>query len=328
MRDTCADCDAKAQQMIAAPKPAISSSPAAPGPATAPTTAGPAMRPRPGLPATKLLIAINVLVFVAMVASGVSASDPTSPQLIHWGADYGPLTLTTQPWRAITSMFVHIGIIHIALNMWCLWSLCLLAEPLFGSVELVIIYLLTGVGGSVLSLLWAPMRASAGASGAVFGIAGAMIGVLYFGRIGSDSARRSTLKNLGWFAAYNLLFGLRAHVNNMAHVGGFVTGIALGAALARVVRKPRPERAEAQRWFFAIAAILLLVAFAGVRQEKGPAVVHENAAIEAAEKGDCTAAMAELNRVEPSKHSDIGNKVAQWCAQQQGATDQNGPKSR
>src|SRR5512133_3075082 len=72
---------------------------------------------------TKILIAINVLVFASMVASFGMASmrDFTTAQVIHWGADWGPLTLGGQPWRLLTSGYVHGNLLHIALNMWCLW---------------------------------------------------------------------------------------------------------------------------------------------------------------------------------------------------------------
>jgi rhomboid protease GluP len=117
-----------------------------------------------------------------MIARGVDWMQPASDQLLSWGADYGPYTLDGQYWRLITSMFLHFGIIHILGNMWCLWSLGRLAEDLIGSPAVVGIYLLTGIGASLLSLSWDPMRVSAGASGAIFGIAGALITVLYYGK--------------------------------------------------------------------------------------------------------------------------------------------------
>ena len=134
--------------------------------------------------ATYALLAINIVIFVAMVASGISFVTPETGQVLRWGADYGPYTLSGQYWRLITSMFLHFGIIHIFGNMWCLWSLGRLAEKMVGSLSLVGIYLMTGVGASLLSLSWDPMRVSAGASGAIFGIAGALISVLYFGSSG------------------------------------------------------------------------------------------------------------------------------------------------
>ena len=81
-------------------------------------------------------------------------------------ASYGPLELSTEWWRLFTAMFVHIGVIHIALNMYCLWSLGPLAERLFGRWKFLSLYLLSGVGGNVLSVALHPTLVAAGASGA------------------------------------------------------------------------------------------------------------------------------------------------------------------
>ncbi|HLK07341.1 MAG TPA: rhomboid family intramembrane serine protease, partial [Candidatus Angelobacter sp.] len=187
--------------------------------------AQPIVRPRPPI-ATIALLAINIGIFAIMVASGISWITPQTDQVLRWGADYGPYTLSGQYWRLITSMFLHFGIIHILGNMWCLWSLGQLAEELLDSLSVVALYLVTGVGASLLSLSWDPIRVSAGASGAIFGIAGALISVLYFGQLGLQPA--SVRKLLGYvvrFAFLNLIFGLQGHIDNMAHLGGLVSGL-------------------------------------------------------------------------------------------------------
>src|SRR5205807_4337580 len=95
-------------------------------------------------PITTGLIAINVLVFLAMVLRGVSLWNPSGRQLVDWGALYGPFTLNEQWWRLLSSMFLHVGVVHLALNMWCLWSLGLLAESLLGRWTFLASYLATG----------------------------------------------------------------------------------------------------------------------------------------------------------------------------------------
>ena len=102
---------------------------------------------RPAL-ATHVLLAINIGVFIVMLASGVSWISPQTAQVLHWGADYGPYTFGGQYWRLITAMFLHFGIIHLLGNMWCLWSLGQLAEKLLDSLSLAGLYLMTGVGAS------------------------------------------------------------------------------------------------------------------------------------------------------------------------------------
>jgi rhomboid protease GluP len=122
---------------------------------------------------TPCLVGLNVLVFCLMVASGVSIMDPELSDLLRWGANYGALSLGPEPWRVVTSMFVHIGVIHLLFNMWCLWSLGRLAERLMGNWNYLVLYLLSGVGGSLVSLWLHPQLVSAGASGAIFGVAAA-----------------------------------------------------------------------------------------------------------------------------------------------------------
>src|ERR1022692_2047168 len=146
-----------------------------------PPRAPPVRRQRPSwamAPATYLLVGINCAVFLAMVARGVSAGSPTVEQLMQWGANNaGNVLLGGEWWRTVTAMFVHVGILHLATNMWCLWNLGLLAEPLMGSLGVIAVYVLTGAAGNLLStgVNWWQYRdihvfpAGAGASGAVFG---------------------------------------------------------------------------------------------------------------------------------------------------------------
>jgi rhomboid protease GluP len=224
-------------------------------------------------PATYVLVAINVAIFVAMVASGISWLDPETEQVLHWGADFGPKTLGGEYWRLITSMFLHFGIIHILANMWCLWSLGRLSERLLGSLTTAGLYLLTGVGASLLSLSWNPMRVSAGASGAIFGIAGALITVLYYGQLNlTKESVRSLLGYVVKFCLLNLLIGLGAHVDNMAHLGGMVTGLLIGFFLARTLSSAVEERPAQNRIIFAVSTLILLVLFVPVAKAKKYAV--------------------------------------------------------
>jgi rhomboid protease GluP len=219
------------------------------------------------MPVTSILIGLNVLVFALMVVSGVSFTSPDNQQLVKWGADWGPLTLTTQYWRLLTSNYVHIGIIHIALNMWCLWNLGALAERIFDRWTYALTYAACGIGSSIVAVWWRPMLVSAGASGAIFGIAGALIAALYLGRLPvPPSALKATLKSLLAFAGYNLFFGLLPGISNAAHLGGLVTGLGLGAVLAPRLTAPPDERNSWRRLIFIAAAVLLTALFYFVRR--------------------------------------------------------------
>jgi rhomboid protease GluP len=192
---------------------------------------------------TQLIFGINVAVFIGMVLSGASPMSPTGESLLAWGANFGPYTLGAgEWWRLLTSCFVHIGILHIGFNMWCLWSLGGLAERLYGRATFACIYLLCGISGSLGSLWWhtTPVL-SAGASGAIFGIAGAVIASLKLGEFSSGVMAQGTMQSLMAFVGYNVVFGaLSGATDNACHFGGLAAGVVLGALIAKVAPEPRP----------------------------------------------------------------------------------------
>jgi rhomboid protease GluP len=187
-----------------------------------------------GRPRTAALIRINVALYVVMVISGVSPISPSSVELLRWGANFGPLSFGPQPWRLLFSNYLHAGIIHLGFNMWCLWSLGALAERVFRPWTYILIYTACGLSGSLVSAWWHPHVVGVGASGAIFGLAGALIAALYLGRLAvPKEAVSGTLKSLLSFAGYNLLFGAAVPgIDNSAHVGGLLAGLVFGAAWA------------------------------------------------------------------------------------------------
>jgi rhomboid protease GluP len=183
---------------------------------------------------TYILVGINVAVFLLMTLTGVSLESPTTTQLVKWGADWGPLSWGKQPQRLLTSNYVHIGIIHIALNMWCLFNLGTLAKRIFDRWTYLLVYTATGIAGSIASLWWHPSVVGAGASGAIFGLAGALITALYLAKLSiPKEVVQANMKSLLSFAGYNLVFGLRLGVDNAAHIGGLASGLVLGAFLSQ-----------------------------------------------------------------------------------------------
>ena len=223
--------------------------------------------------ATVVLIAISVVVFLVMLATGVSTAYPTSEQLLRWGADFGPYTLGGQYWRLITSAFLHAGLVHLAVNMVSLWILGRMVEKLFGALITVGLYLVTAIGGGLLSISWEPLRLSAGASGAIFGLDGVLIAVLYLGKLGlePDLLRRA----LAWavkIALINLLYGLSGNINNMAHLGGLVTGLLAGVFLARGFSLPAEDRISQQTRVLAATACILVLLLIPIRRAKTSAI--------------------------------------------------------
>ncbi len=235
----------------------------APDPGRAPRAAA---RNRP--PVTTVLIGICVAVYAAMVLSGVNAFRPSIPDLLKWGADAGPLSLGPEPWRILASNYVHGGIIHIALNMWCLWNLGVLAERIFDRWTYILTYTACGIAGSLASLWIHPMEVSVGASGAIFGIAGALITALYLGKLPvPPAAVRGTLKSLLTFAAYNLFFGaVVGVVDNSAHIGGLLAGLAIGAVLAKHLMAPPEVRSGWRNGVFIVTTMVLAAAFFYLRR--------------------------------------------------------------
>jgi rhomboid protease GluP len=219
-------------------------------------------------PVTSAIIGANVLVFAGMVLTGVSPTAPQISDLVRWGANTGVQTLVNQPWRMWTSNYVHIGIVHIALNMWCLWSLGVLAERIFDRWTYFLTYTFCGIAGSLASLGLHPNRFGAGASGAIFGMAGALIAALYLGHLPvPPRALKSTLRSLVVFAAYNLFFGaVVPAIDNSAHIGGLVCGLILGAVMARHLTSPPEERSSWRNLVFLVAGVVLLGIFFVIRK--------------------------------------------------------------
>ena len=186
---------------------------------------------------TQAIFGINVAVFVAMTLAGVSMLDnPSGQDLVRWGANFGPLTVSGQWWRLLTCVFIHGGLLHIAFNMWCLWDLGRLAESVYGHWTFAAVYLISGLSASLASVVWNPVILSVGASGAIFGIAGALIASFYLGEFSLPrAAMTGMLRSVVLFVGYNLFFGaVIARTDNAAHIGGLVMGLLLGALIAMV----------------------------------------------------------------------------------------------
>ena len=157
---------------------------------------------------------------------------------MHWGANYGPLTVSGQWWRLLTCVFIHGGLLHIAFNMWCLWSLGRLAESVYGHWTFAAVYLIMWAGGEPRQpdVEYPSSVLSVGASGAIFGIAGALIASFYLGEFSLPRAAVSgMLRSVVAFVGYNLFFGaVIGTIDNAAHVGGLLMGLLLGALIAKV----------------------------------------------------------------------------------------------
>ncbi|MBI4164991.1 MAG: rhomboid family intramembrane serine protease [Acidobacteria bacterium] len=204
-------------------------------------------------------LSLNLLIFLAQTIAGGSSN---TFNLVRFGAQHGPSIENGQYWRFVTAAFLHIGLLHIFMNGICLWQLGTLLERLIGPIHFGFLYLASGVAGTTTSFFMnefvSPQVVSAGASGAIFGVAGAMLvaGLRY-----SDQIPESLEKAFGTgalpFIAFNLYYGFaRGGVDNYAHIGGALAGAALGAVL-----HPHHETLREGRRGAACLAGLVLVCF-------------------------------------------------------------------
>jgi len=188
-------------------------------------------------PVTVGLVAINTLVFLVTVFAGAEWIVPRGNVQVAWGSNFGPFTTDGEWWRLLTSLFIHFGVIHLAFNMWALATFGPLTERLFGSVNYLLIYLIAGVTGSLASISWRPDVNSAGASGAIFGILGALLAAHLRNRKTMPSSvlqplRTSTLV----FVGYTLLNGFTTTgIDVAAHLGGLTAGFLIGLVVARPI---------------------------------------------------------------------------------------------
>jgi membrane associated rhomboid family serine protease len=180
-----------------------------------------------GAPATYVLIAINVVVFLIEIAGGSGGLGGMSTQRIFdMGGLFGPAVAEGDWWRLITSGFVHVSLIHIGFNMFLLFLLGRLLEPALGTPRFVTLYFAALLAGSFGVMLMEPDAVSAGASGAVFGLAGATF-VIARGR-GIDALAGE----IGFLIVFNLIFTFAAsNISVGAHLGGLIGGTLCAMAI-------------------------------------------------------------------------------------------------
>jgi len=221
------------------------------------------------VPAVSSLVAINLLVFVVMLFYGAGLWHTSNGVQLAWGANFGPATQDGQWWRLLSAMFIHFGAVHLVLNMWALWDVGRLLERLLGPLRVVGLYLGAGAAGNLLSLVVQGNQAvSGGASGAIFGLYGALLVGLWRERAQVEQGEFRWLFG-GAFAFTVLMLGLGfvvPGIDNAAHGGGLLAGALLGRVLAKPWAVGNPPSVLAGwrgRWLAAgllVLGVALLVA--------------------------------------------------------------------
>lgn len=205
--------------------------------------------------ATYSILAVNILVFTALAIYLQSLSMDTvrdSMTILHWGSNVNPLTLGGQPWRIFTSMFLHFGIWHLAVNMFALHSMGPGLESGTGPVRFALIYFVCGVIANLFSLVLNVYTNSAGASGALFGLYGYSLGAFLISNLSDAEARRRVMISFVVFVIINGFIALTVSVDVWGHIGGFVGGILLAVAQLRF-------RLLLVNWHLAVTLVVLFL---------------------------------------------------------------------
>ncbi|MBX3013971.1 MAG: rhomboid family intramembrane serine protease [Caldilineaceae bacterium] len=207
-------------------------------------------RPQFYIPVTKprvtwILLACNVVMFMVTILFGLlqfgswNLTSNLLPSLVIFGAKVNELIAQGQVWRLFTATFLHADILHLLFNLYALIALGKHVETYFGHGRFLVIYVIAGLWGSFASYATSS-EISVGASGAIFGLAGAT--VIYFWRYHENfgDAGRSILQNIMAVVAFNLVFGFtNPQIDNAGHIGGLIGGAVIALGLLPTYSKPQ-----------------------------------------------------------------------------------------
>lgn len=205
-------------------------------------------------PITLALVVICIGVFALQLVFGVNPTHPTNQSLIAWGANFLPFSLGEAPWRLVTSLFLHIGFMHLLFNMFALYYFGQVAERMFGAVNFLALFLLSGVGGNLLNnylglhsvMAGEPPIISAGASGGIMGIGMALLVTALTKTSFNNFALN--FRSLLIVMAINLSYGfLVGGIDNASHVGGAIIGGLLGMVYVMQYRVIRQQQLFAHK---------------------------------------------------------------------------------
>jgi membrane associated rhomboid family serine protease/antitoxin component YwqK of YwqJK toxin-antitoxin module len=184
-------------------------------------------------PVTIILVVVNCIVFLALAFQQRSVFMSTSADvlaILDAGANLNPYTIGGEYWRIFSCMFLHFGVVHLAVNMFALWGLGRFIEPGIGSTRFILLYLICGVAASLSSLFFNVYVISAGASGAIFGLYGFQLAAQFIGNLRDKEVLKSVLINFVIFVVINGVIAGSVNVDISAHIGGAVAGLLIAIA--------------------------------------------------------------------------------------------------
>ncbi len=234
---------------------------------------------------TYFLIAINIIIFLLLESTGDSTD---SLHLIEWGAKFNPFIMDGEWWRILSSMFLHVGMLHIFMNMLALYYLGTAVEKIYGSFKFFFIYFLSGVLGGLTSFAFNDSVA-AGASGAIFGMFGAL---LYFGLMNRKVFLQTMGPNLLFIIGLNVMLGFSIpNIDMGAHLGGLIGGFVASA----VVQLPKQKKGTYQLFgILAFGILLFSLTTYGIEQNKHDEILYFNRSVAHYEAGELEEARDDL----------------------------------
>jgi membrane associated rhomboid family serine protease len=247
---------------------------------------------------TYTILAINIGVWVLMSLVGLFMGWSQSQQLYYFGAKVNVLIAQGEYWRLLTPMFLHVGLAHLFFNSYALYIYGPAVERLFGRIKFILVYLVSGLVGSLLSYLLSPNNA-AGASGAIFGLMGSL---LYFRKEKRNLFQRVFGPGLLMIIGINLLYGfIQPGIDNWGHIGGLVGGFLMGNGLG-LYRERNPNYKK--RILCWILIILIFVLGLGWGRMKHSAAIHLSRAYDAARSGRIDEAKLHIEKLSDRDRRD------------------------
>ena len=205
---------------------------------------------------TPIIVYLNFLIFFVMVLNGVKPLNPSIESLIYWGGNLRALTLNGQYWRLLTNIFLHGGIFHLLLNTYALLNIGGFIETRFGNRKFLFIYIITGIFASLASISINDNIVSIGASGAIFGMYGLFLSLLFSKNFDiSKETKKKLIPSVLVFIGYNLFYGFTEKgIDNAAHIGGLISGIIIGFSYYPAFKAPQKSK------LISLIIIIILIA--------------------------------------------------------------------
>jgi len=199
---------------------------------------------------TYTIIAINLILYLLTALLSANIMEPDLQKLVDVGALYGPyVVLNGEWWRVLSAMFLHGSMTHILMNMFSLYLIGRGAEIYFDTKSYLTLYFFSGVVGGLVSLYMHMLSVGVGASGAIFGLFGALAGFFLAHRDKIEEHTKSFMKNFGVILVINVILGLSIEsVDMSAHIGGLLVGLLGGYLISKD-----------KKWYFAYTLLMVVV---------------------------------------------------------------------